>query len=71
MAALTIRWTKQAIADNGNVYDFVSASNPRAAKATIGTSIKPSPAWPCIPEWDERVASAERPRGPARPRQRA
>ena len=37
MAALTIRWTKQAIADNDNVYDFVSASNPRAAKATIGT----------------------------------
>ncbi|HEX5795379.1 MAG TPA: type II toxin-antitoxin system RelE/ParE family toxin, partial [Geminicoccaceae bacterium] len=31
-AALTIRWTKQAI-----VYDFVSASNPRAAKATIDT----------------------------------
>jgi toxin ParE1/3/4 len=35
MAALKIRWTKQAIDDVDNVYDFISASNPRAAKAMV------------------------------------
>ena len=35
MAALTIKWTKRAIADIDNIYDFIAARSPRAARATI------------------------------------
>jgi toxin ParE1/3/4 len=37
MAALTIRWTKQAIADIDRIYDFIAANNPRAARAVVDT----------------------------------
>jgi toxin ParE1/3/4 len=36
MAALTIKWTRQAIADVDKIYDFIAANNPRAAKAIVG-----------------------------------
>jgi plasmid stabilization system protein ParE len=35
MAALTIRWTRQAIGDVDNIHDFIAASNPRAARSII------------------------------------
>jgi addiction module RelE/StbE family toxin len=35
MATLTIEWTKQAIADVDNIYDFIAANSPRAARATV------------------------------------
>jgi toxin ParE1/3/4 len=35
MASLTIRWTKQAIADVDNLYNFIAANNPRAARAAV------------------------------------
>ena len=35
MAALTIRWTRQAITDVDNIYDFIAANNPRAARAVV------------------------------------
>jgi toxin ParE1/3/4 len=35
MAALTIRWTRQAIADIDNIYDFIAANNPRAARSMV------------------------------------
>lgn len=35
MAALTIKWTKQAIADVDKIYDFIAANNPRAASAIV------------------------------------
>jgi toxin ParE1/3/4 len=35
MAALTIRWTRQAIADVDNIYDFIAAPDPRAARAIV------------------------------------
>jgi plasmid stabilization system protein ParE len=35
MAALTIKWTRQAIADVDNIYDFIAANNPRAARAIV------------------------------------
>ena len=35
MAALRIQWTKQAIADVDNIYDFVAAHNPHAARAVV------------------------------------
>jgi addiction module RelE/StbE family toxin len=35
MAALTIRWTRQAIADVDNIYDFVAKSNAAAARAMV------------------------------------
>jgi plasmid stabilization system protein ParE len=51
MAKLTIRWTRQAIADVDHIYDFIAASNPAAARA-----IAPSMAWCHIPESGEKVA---------------
>lgn len=38
MAALTIRWTRQAIADVDHIYDFIAADNAAAARA-IGDRI--------------------------------
>jgi plasmid stabilization system protein ParE len=42
MAALTIRWTRQAIADIDNIYDFIAANTPmrqgRPSIASIGRS---------------------------------
>jgi plasmid stabilization system protein ParE len=35
MAALTIRWTGQAIADVDHIYDFIAARDPRAARAIV------------------------------------
>jgi addiction module RelE/StbE family toxin len=35
MAALTIRWTQQAIADIDDIYDFIAANNPRAARSVV------------------------------------
>jgi toxin ParE1/3/4 len=35
MAALRIEWTKQAIADVDNIYAFIAANNPRAARAIV------------------------------------
>jgi toxin ParE1/3/4 len=35
MAALTIRWTRQAIADVDNVYVFIAARDPRAARGIV------------------------------------
>ena len=35
MAALTIKWTRQAIADVDNIYDFMAAHNLAAARATL------------------------------------
>jgi toxin ParE1/3/4 len=35
MAALTIKWTRRAIADVDNIYDFIAVSSPRAARATV------------------------------------
>ena len=35
MAALTIRWTRQAIADVDNIYDFIASNNPRAARSIV------------------------------------
>jgi toxin ParE1/3/4 len=35
MAALTIKWTKQAIADVDNIYDFIAASDPQVARAMV------------------------------------
>jgi plasmid stabilization system protein ParE len=35
MAALTIKWTRQAIADIDNIYDFIAANNPRAARVIV------------------------------------
>jgi toxin ParE1/3/4 len=35
MAALTIKWTRQAIADVDNIYDFIASNNPRAARAIV------------------------------------
>jgi toxin ParE1/3/4 len=32
MAALTVRWTRQAIADIDRIYDYVVANNPGAAR---------------------------------------
>ena len=36
MAALTIRWTRQAIADVDHIYDFIAANNAAAARAMVG-----------------------------------
>jgi toxin ParE1/3/4 len=35
MAALTIRWTRQAIADIDHIYDFIAANNAAAARAMV------------------------------------
>jgi plasmid stabilization system protein ParE len=35
MAALTIRWTRQAIVDVDNIYDFIATSSPRGARAIV------------------------------------
>jgi len=35
MAALTIRWTRQAIADVDHLYAFIAANNPAAAWAVV------------------------------------
>jgi toxin ParE1/3/4 len=35
MAALTIRWTRQAIADADHIYDFIAADNAAAARAMV------------------------------------
>jgi toxin ParE1/3/4 len=35
MAALTIRWTRQAIADVDHIYDFIAANNAAAARAMV------------------------------------
>lgn len=35
MATLTIKWTKQAIADIDNIYDFIAANDPRSARAMV------------------------------------
>jgi toxin ParE1/3/4 len=35
MATLTIRWTRQAIADADHVYDFIAADNAAAARAMV------------------------------------
>jgi toxin ParE1/3/4 len=35
MAALTIRWTRQAIADVDHIYDFIAANNAAAAQAMV------------------------------------
>jgi len=37
MAPLTIRWTRQAIADLDYVFDFVATDNPGAARVLIDT----------------------------------
>jgi plasmid stabilization system protein ParE len=44
MAALTIKWTRQAIADIDNIYDLIAAKNPRAARAAVDRidQIRPS-----------------------------
>ena len=36
MEALTIRWTRQAIADVYHIYDFIAANNVAAARAMVG-----------------------------------
>jgi addiction module RelE/StbE family toxin len=35
MAALTIRWTRHAIADIDDIYDFIPANNPRTAMSIV------------------------------------
>jgi toxin ParE1/3/4 len=35
MATLTIRWTRQAIADADHIYDFIAADNAAAARAMV------------------------------------
>jgi toxin ParE1/3/4 len=35
MAALTIRWTRQAIADVDHIYEFIAKSNAAAARAMV------------------------------------
>ena len=35
MAKLTVRWTKQAVADLNAAYDFISADHPESAKQII------------------------------------
>jgi plasmid stabilization system protein ParE len=35
MATLTIRWTRQAIADVDHIYDFIAANNAAAARAMV------------------------------------
>jgi plasmid stabilization system protein ParE len=35
MAKLTIRWTRQAIADVDHIYDFIAANNAAAARAMV------------------------------------
>jgi toxin ParE1/3/4 len=35
MAALTIGWTRQAIADVDHIYDFIGATNPVPARAMV------------------------------------
>ena len=37
MAPLTIRWTRQAIADLDHAFDFVATDDPRAARVLIET----------------------------------
>ena len=42
MAALTIRWTRQAIADVDHIYEFIAKSNAAAARQRSTGSIGPS-----------------------------
>jgi addiction module RelE/StbE family toxin len=35
MAELRIRWTRQAIADVDNIYEFIAANSPHAARRII------------------------------------
>ncbi len=37
MAPLTVRWTRQAIADLDHAFDFVATNNPGAARVLIET----------------------------------
>jgi plasmid stabilization system protein ParE len=44
MATLTIRWTRQAIADADHIYDFIAADNAAAAGQWSTGSIERSTA---------------------------
>jgi plasmid stabilization system protein ParE len=55
MAALTIRWTRQAIADVDHIYDFIAANNTAAARAMVDRIDRAIDGLVAHLEWGEQV----------------